>query len=130
MCSLNAKMGGNTLSQLCIDGCHARLTIHRQESVSVRDRLEFFLDFRLVHDERLKKVVRKTKIATGFPIAYCVGLPEFSFEGRFRADIEPERKIGPQSHFIEPVQIVALNSSRGRASNLGVKVPVGQDNKI
>ena len=67
MRALNAKMGGDALPQIVVDGDDACLAVHGQKAVALGKRFKFFFDFGLIQDEGLKQIVGKGKVAARTP---------------------------------------------------------------
>src|SRR6202035_2128517 len=127
---LNAKMGGNALSQVRIDGNDACLAVQRQKAMALGERFKFVFDLGLVKDEGLKQIVRKRKVSTRFPITDRMRFAKLALERHFRAHIEPEREIGTNRHFVKAAQVVTLNAAGYRAGDQSIKVTVRKNNKI
>ena len=94
------------------------------------ERFKFLFHLGLVEDERLEQIVRERHVAAGFPVADRMGLAKFALERSFRAHIEPKRQVRTQGHFVQTVQVVALNPARGGTGNECVKVAVRQNDEI
>src|ERR1700730_1832447 len=125
----NPEMRSDPLAKFAVYLGDASFAVQFNESVPLREILEFPLDHRLIPDKRLKQIVRQRHIAARLPVADRLRLLEFAVKRYLRPDVQPECQVGTEGNLVDSVKVVPSDPADCRARDQCENVAVGKNNQ-